>query len=168
MVLRTSIKLLIPLSIGLLNSCGNLTDEELWIKIEQAKAHNNWDSTLQVSQRIIKDFPQGRYSGWARFAIAESYRFKNQPREALDNYKLFHEQYPEMQPSALALFLIGYIYNNNLQMIDSAKIFYKEFLQKYPNHDLAPTVKFELESIEKSLQVTLNNQKQNKTQTAKK
>ncbi len=161
-------KILIPVLLFLLNSCGSFTDEELWIKIEQAKANKNWDSTLQVSQRIIKEYPHGRYIGWARFALAESYRFKNQPREALDNYKLFHEQYPEMQPSALSLFLTGYIYNNNLQMFDSAKIFYEEFLQKFPKHDLAPTVKFELESIGKSPEETLNDRIQNKTRMAKK
>ena len=161
-------KILIPVLLFLLNSCGSFTDEELWIKIEQAKANKNWDSTLQVSQWIIKEYPHGRYIGWARFALAESYRFKNQPREALDNYKLFHEQYPEMQPSALSLFLTGYIYNNNLQMFDSAKIFYEEFLQKFPKHDLAPTVKFELESIGKSPEETLNDRIQNKTRMAKK
>ncbi|HAP36782.1 MAG TPA: hypothetical protein DCQ28_12905 [Bacteroidetes bacterium] len=161
-------KLFIPVFLLFLNACSNFTDEELWIKIELAKANKNWDSTLQVSQKIIKDFPQGRYGGWARFALAESYRFKNQPREALDNYKLFHEQYPEMQPSALSLFLTGYIYNNNLQMFDSAKIYYEKFLLKYPNHDLAPTVKFELESIGKSPQEALTEQQKNKTRMSKK
>lgn len=161
-------KKLLPFIILFLNSCSNFTDEELWIKVEQAKANNNWDSTLQVSQRIIKDYPQGHYSSWARFAIAESYRFKNQPREALDNYKLFHQQYPDMQPAALSLFLTGYIYNNNLQMFDSAKIFYGMFLKIYPNHELAPSVKFELESIGKSPQETLNNHLQNKIGIAKK
>jgi len=161
-------KLFIPLCLISLYSCGNFTDQELWIKIEQAKANKNWDSTMQVSQRIIRDFPRGHYGGWARFALAESYRFKNQPREALDNYKLFYEQYPEMQPAALSLFLTGYIYNNNLQMFDSAKIYYEKFLQKFPNHDLAPTVKLELESIGKSPQEVLNNRTQNMTQITKK
>ncbi|MDP1677989.1 MAG: tetratricopeptide repeat protein [Bacteroidota bacterium] len=161
-------KLFIPLVLFFLYSCDSFTDEELWIKIEQAKANKNWDSTLQVSQRIIRDFPQGRYAGWARFALAESYRFKNRPREALDNYKLFHEQYPEMQPAALSMFLTGYMYNNNLQMYDSAKIYYEEFLQKFPNHDLAPTVKFELESMGKSPQEALNERQQRKSEMAKK
>ena len=161
-------KLLLPLLIVFVSSCGRFTDEELWIKIEQAKANKNWDSTLQVSQRIINDYPNGRYGGWARFALAESYRFKNQPREALDNYKLFHEQYPEMQPSALSLFLTGYIYNNNLQMFDSAKVYYEEFLKKFPTHDLSPTVKFELESIGKSPEETLNERSQNKNRIVKK
>lgn len=130
--------------------CSSLSDEELWKKVEQAKANRNWDSTIQVSQRILKEYPEGRYGSWARFALAESYRFKNQPREALDNYKIFIERYPEMQPGALSLFLIGYIYANNLQMYDSAKFYYERFLITYPGHELIPSVKLEIESLGKS------------------
>ena len=36
-------KILIPVLLFLLNSCGSFTDEELWIKIEQAKANKNWE-----------------------------------------------------------------------------------------------------------------------------
>jgi len=162
------LKLLIPFVLVCLYSCGNFTDEDLWIKIERAKANNNWDSTLQVSQRIIKEYPSGRYTGWARFAIAESYRFKNQPREALDNYKLFYEQYPEMQPAALSLFLTGYIYSNNLMMFDSAEIYYEEFLQKFPTHELVPSVKFELEAIRKNPQEVLYERTEKNTRITKK
>ena len=150
-----------------LSSCSKLTDEELWLKVEAAKSHSNWDSTQQVCQRIMNEYPESRYAAWARFGLAESYRFKNQHREALDNYKLFYEQYPEMQPSALSLFLVGYIYNNNLQRYDSARVFYEQFLQKFPNHDLIPTVKFELETLGKNPDEALM-QSQKKKSTVKK
>lgn len=148
--------------------CSSLTDEELWIKVEAAQANNNWDSTLQVCQRILDEYSDGRYAAWARFGMAESYRFKNQPREALENYKVFYKQHPDMQPSALSLFLVGYIYNNNLQLHDSAKIFYQQFLEKYPNHDLAPTVTFELETLGKDPgQVLLEREQHHDTMTKK-
>jgi tetratricopeptide (TPR) repeat protein len=139
-------------ALAFLIGCSSLSDEELWKKVELAKANHNWDSTIQVSQRILKEFPDGRFGGWARFALAESYRFKNQPREALDHYKLFVQKYHDMQPGALSLFLVGYIYSNDLHMNDSAKFYFEQFLVKYPNHELVPSVKFELESIGKSPQ----------------
>jgi len=135
------------LLIFLVSSCGKLTDEELWIKVEQAKANNNWDSTAQVCQRLITEYPASKYAAWARFGLAESYRFRNQPRQALDNYKIYYQQHPDKQPSALSLFLIGYIYNNTLHMKDSAKYFYEKFLKQFPHHDLAPSVRFELETL---------------------
>ncbi|MFA6456033.1 MAG: tetratricopeptide repeat protein [Bacteroidota bacterium] len=136
--------------------CSTLTDEELWLKVEQAKNNNNWDSTRFVSERILKEYPEGRYAGWARFAIAESYRFQNHPREALDNYKVFIEKYPDLQPAAVSLFLVGFIYGNNLRMIDSARWYYEDFLKKYPKHDLVPSVKLELESLGKSVHEALD------------
>ena len=154
-------------SIIVLSSCNKLTDEEVWLKVEAAKSNNNWDSTQHVCKRILNEYPQSRYAPWARFGLAESYRFKNQPREALDNYKLFYEQHPDMQPSALSLFLVGYIYNNNLQLYDSARVFYEQFLQKFPGHDLAPTVKFELETLGKDPDEALN-QLQKKNSVVKK
>lgn len=128
-------------------SCGQLSDEELWSRAEASKNTGNWDSTLQVCNRILEEYPDGAYAGWARFGIAESYRFKNMPREALDNYKLFYEQHPNMQPSAVSLFLIASIYHNNILRSDSAIYYYQRFLQRYPNHDLAPTAKIELEMV---------------------
>lgn len=151
-----------------LTSCSTLTDEELWLKVESAKANGNWDSTMQVCQRIIVEYPNSNYAAWARFGLAESYRFKNQPREALDNYKLYYSQNPDKQPSALSLFLIGYIYSNNLQMRDSAKYFYEKFLLQFPHHDLVPSVKFELETLGMTPDEALKLQQQSDKRVAKK
>lgn len=144
--MKTAVLIVIALFAG----CSTLSEDDLWRRIESAKANQNWDSTLQVSQRILTEYPEGRFGGWARFAAAESYRFKNQPREALDNYKIFVEHYPEMQPASLSLFLVGYLYGNNLQMKDSAKFYLEEFLKRYPNSELVPSVRLELESLGRS------------------
>lgn len=103
-----------------------------------------------VSQRILQEYPNGRFAGWARFALGESYRFKNQPKEALDQYIIFIDKYPDLQPAPVSLFLVGYIYGNNLQNYDSAKYYFEKFLNKYPSHDLAPSVRLELETLGKS------------------
>jgi TolA-binding protein len=117
---------------------------------------------------ILKEYPKGRYASWAQFGLAESYRFKNAPREALNHYKVFYEKFPDMQPSALSLFMIGYIYNNNLQVYDSAKYFYQQFLSRFPRHDLAPTVKFELSTIGKTPEEVLMEQQKRATNITKK
>lgn len=152
-------KLLLTLSAALfLAGCNSLSDTELWLKIEQAKAHQNWDSTMTVSRRLLEEYPNGRYAGAARFALAESHRFLQQPREAVDHYKLFVERYPDLQPHAVSLFLLGYLYGNHLQNYDSARWYYGEFLKKYPQHELVPSIKLELESMGQSPQQTLEEQ----------
>lgn len=135
-----------------------LSEDELWLRVERAKENGNWDSTMTVARRILDEYPSGRFAGWARFAMAESFRFKNQPREALDNYKIFIEKYPDLQPAAVATFLVGYLYANNLQMHDSARTYYEGFLKRFPMHELAPSVRLELESLGRSPQETLEMQ----------
>lgn len=154
----------VSLSLG---SCSRMTDEELWLKVESAKANGQWDSTMTICRKIITEYPDSRYASWARFGIAESHRFLHQPREALDNYKIFYEQFPELQPSALSLFMVGYIYNNDLHMTDSAQYFYKMFLRAFPGHDLVPTVRFELETFGISPEQALEQRRKSSHRTRK-
>jgi len=39
--------------------------------------------------------------------------------------------------------------NNELHKLDSARVLYEAFLQQYPNHDLAVSARFELETLGK-------------------
>ena len=48
-----------------------------------------------------------------------------------------------------ALFMLGYIYHNNLGNFSKAQKYYKTFLNQYKNTDLASSVIYELELIEK-------------------
>ena len=47
--------------------------------------------------------------------------------------------------------MIGYNYANNLNDLKSAEIEYKIFLEKFQTHELAISVKFELENLGKSI-----------------
>jgi hypothetical protein len=48
------------------------------------------------------------------------------------------------------MFLIGYLYNNELHHLDSAAAAYRRFLEKYPNHEMALSAQFELDNLGKS------------------
>ena len=47
--------------------------------------------------------------------------------------------------------MIGYIYANVVNDPKSAKIEYSAFLEKFPTHELSPSVKFELEFLGKEI-----------------
>ena len=47
------------------------------------------------------------------------------------------------------MFLSAFLLNNDLHKLDSAKIVYEAFIQKYPSHELVPSAKFELETMGK-------------------
>ena len=62
------------------------------------------------------------------------------------------EKYNGTEQEPHALFMIGYIYANILNDNTSAKIEYQDFLKKFPNHELAPSVKFEIDYLGKSIE----------------
>ena len=47
--------------------------------------------------------------------------------------------------------MIGYIYANVLDDSENAQVEYNLFLQKYPDHELTPSVKFELDFLGKDI-----------------
>jgi TolA-binding protein len=128
-----------------------MTEDELWQKVEQARTGSNFDSTIQVCQRIVQEYPNGPKASAALYLLGETYQNgKHDYHTAINYYQAFVKKYPDLNATPVAMFIIGFIYNNNLQMIDSAKIAYREFVAKFPNHELASSAQFELENLGKS------------------
>lgn len=128
-----------------------MTEDELWQKVEQSRTSSNFDSTIQVCQMIVQEYPNGLKASAALYMLGETYKDgKHDYHTAINYYQAFVKKYPDLNSTPLAMFIIGYIYNNNLQMIDSARIAYREFVAKFPNHELVSSARFELENLGKS------------------
>jgi len=65
-------------------------------------------------------------------------------------YDWILEKYPDYKKTPTALFLKGYILDNELKKYDDAKEIYNEFLQRYPNSELVDDVKTLIEYMGKS------------------
>ncbi len=65
-------------------------------------------------------------------------------------YDWIIERYPDYKKTPTALFLKGYILDNELKKYDDAKKIYNEFLQKYPNSELVDDVQTLIEYMGKS------------------
>ena len=70
---------------------------------------------------------------------------------AIQEYRKVIENHIGSDQEPHALFMIGYIYANVLNDTKSAKIEYEEFLNRFPKHELSPSVKFEIEYLGKSV-----------------
>ena len=70
---------------------------------------------------------------------------------AIEEYGKVLERHSGSEQEPHALFMIGYIHANVLGEKDVAKEKYDEFLNKFPDHELAPSIKFELEYIGKTI-----------------
>ena len=70
---------------------------------------------------------------------------------AINAYSSVVDKFSGTDQEAQAQFMIGYIYANILGDKLKAKENYNYFLAKYPNHELAPSVKFELDYLGKDI-----------------
>ena len=74
---------------------------------------------------------------------------------AVEEFQKVVDQYPNNELSKKSLFMIAYIYNNYLNAYSDAIITYNLFREKYPDDELIPSVKFELDGL-KDIQSTID------------
>ena len=70
---------------------------------------------------------------------------------ALIQYGLVIDNYSNSKEESLAQFMIGYIYANILNDFEKARVEYSKFISRFPNHELTPSVKFEVENLGKDI-----------------
>jgi len=90
--------------------------------------------------------------------LAPSYIFKagdiamntNRSMEAIRFYDRILNDYPDYRKAPEALFLKGYVYENNLGRLDKAKEIYESFIAKYPTNEFADDAEVSLKYLGKS------------------
>ena len=134
-----------------LPGCARLSEDQLWQKVEETRARGNYDSTIQVCQTLLKQYPDGKDASAALYMLGDiSQNATHNYAAAVNYYHAFASKYPDLNSTPVAMFVIGFIYNNNLQMVDSARVAYNAFLAKFPNHELAASATFELDNLGKT------------------
>ena len=83
--------------------------------------------------------------------VATDHFNKEEYEKAIENYKAILNHYPDGTKAANATFMIAYTYANHVKQFDEAKKYYNLFLEKYPEHELASSAKYELEVMGKDI-----------------
>lgn len=81
------------------------------------------------------------------FDLANDQYSKGDFADAIENFKIILENYPDGTTTAKATFMIGFINANNLENLEEAKKYYTLFIEKYPDHDLADDAQYELNTL---------------------
>lgn len=90
--------------------------------------------------------------------VSASYLFKagdisskvNETHQAIQLFGRMVQKYPNHNNSPYALFLQGFIYENQIGDPLKAKPYYESFLKSYPDHQIAGDVRFSLNNLGKS------------------
>lgn len=139
-------------------SCSSNDDKKYFESASEKYKSNDFSGAVIEYDRLLNEYPNSQYAEDSYFAIAGIYQMNKIPtlskqesaRKAVEYFQKYYKNFPSSDKTPKALFLIGFIRANDLSDYDSAGIAYREFLQKYPRHELVPSVKLELENLGKS------------------
>ena len=71
-------------------------------------------------------------------------------------YSKIYEHYPTVARRPYALFLQGFIFENEAGNLHAAKVLYDKFLKEYPSHPMAKDVQTTLANLGKSPEQLIN------------
>lgn len=110
-------------------------------------------------------FPTDTLSDKYLFKAAEIANSIQDYNKALEIWDKLYTTYPSSAKAPSALFMQGFVNENNLKDLDKAKGFYKTFLSKYPKNELAKSVEFSLKYLGQSPEVIVKEFEKNKEGT---
>ena len=70
---------------------------------------------------------------------------------ALKDFESIVKYYPDSAGISDAVFMLGFINANDIKDLDEAKKYYELFIEKFPEHELAVSAKYELENLGKDV-----------------
>ena len=141
------------LALVLISCGGSQSAEELWSRAENDIAARRHEGAVKALNTLVRRYPDHSLASRAQFRIGDLYlNNTNDIPSALAALRSTIDNYPETDDGVKALFMMGFVYANHLGEFDAAQQAYQEFLDSYPNHELIPSVKFELENMGKKVE----------------
>lgn len=108
------------------------------------------DALIAVYEGFANDFPKDTLAPDYLFKAGDVAMNSNRSNQAILLYDRIINEYGDYKKAPEALFLKGYVYENNLGRLDKAKAIYEEFLAKYPDNDFADDAEVSLRFLGKS------------------
>jgi len=97
--------------------------------------------------RYYETFPTDTLSAIFLYRAAEASRYIQQGHKAITFLKRIENDFPDYSNYGYVLFLIGYIYEDELKEFESARSYYELFIEKYPEHPLANDTKILIQRL---------------------
>lgn len=71
--------------------------------------------------------------------------------EAIKTYKKIMDEYPIGEHRSKAIFMLGFLYANEIKDYEKAEEYYNMVLRDYPDDELNPSARFELDNLGKDI-----------------
>ncbi len=107
------------------------------------------DQLIEAYQDYAKKFPNDEMSPEFLFKavdISVAYNALN-PQKTIDITNVLIENYPDFEMTPMAMFIKGFVYENQMNDYEKALDTYHQFLEKYPNNPMAADVETTIKNI---------------------
>ncbi|MEI7981733.1 MAG: tetratricopeptide repeat protein [Bacteroidota bacterium] len=108
------------------------------------------DSLLTLYLNFVKDHPKDSLAPQYLFKAAGISMNSGDGTKALNLYDQFLKDYPDHPHAAMSLFFKGFVYENILRNLESAKEAYLQFIEKYPNDEFNDDARLALQNLGKT------------------
>ncbi|HLP19657.1 MAG TPA: tetratricopeptide repeat protein [Chitinophagales bacterium] len=99
---------------------------------------------LKDYETFAADYPTDTASALYLYKGADFYRYLHKPLRSIELYKKIYDTYPTFGRRPYALFLQGFIFENEIGNPHAARPIYEKFLAEYPNNPMAKDVRTSL------------------------
>jgi tetratricopeptide (TPR) repeat protein len=108
------------------------------------------NNLLAAYEAFADKYPGDTTAANFLFKAADFYRYMGKPLKSIGIYEKIYHNYPNFDKRPYALFLQGFMFENEVGNTEAAKIKYREFLKAFPEHAIAKDVKLTLENLGKT------------------
>jgi outer membrane protein assembly factor BamD (BamD/ComL family) len=105
---------------------------------------------VKLYNQLATDFPDDPKAPEYLFKAGEVSMGINMDFDAIGYFQRLERDYPKFNKAPHALFLQAFIWDNKLNDDGKAEFIYKQFLEKYPLHEMAKDAQFSLDNLGKS------------------
>lgn len=145
----------------LLIACSSENEKDLMSQAQAQLREGAYSEALVNLEKIVLEFPKTAEAGTAFLEMAKLYQgrtIKNISErdsylKAVEYYQVVYNNYPDLKNSdgedvaPGALFMCGFLQANEINDLEAAEKTYKQFIEKFPDHELASSAEIELENL---------------------
>ncbi len=132
--------------------CGNLSDSGLIEKAKEFEENQEFFQAVEQYEKCADLYPESPLAAEALYRAGLVYiNALSDSAKGISSFRRVIQEYAKQNYAALSQFMVGFIYANTFSDTTQARIEYNLFLQNYPDHELVPSVEWELKYLGKDI-----------------
>ena len=143
--------LCIALAGTIFSGCGKSADE-LLIDANAQILKKETDEAIANLNKFLNKYPKDSRRPEVYFILGQAYHTKKDFQSSVEALEKIIIEFPDSRDAEKSLFMIAYIYAENIPNYTEAERAFRKFIAKYPDSEMAPSAEKMLENLGKPIE----------------